>query len=88
MTTHQYVFAAEALPAGQRTSLSHWIRSAGQRVAAWVETCAAYWAAGAMYEQLSALSDAELARRGLSRVTLAEDVRAVCDRNGTRGFAG
>ena len=58
MTTHQYVIAAEALPAGQWTAtLSHWIRSAGQWVAAWVETCADYWAAAAMYEQLSALSD-------------------------------
>jgi len=27
-----------------------------------------------MYEQLSALSDAELTRRGLSRATLAQDV--------------
>jgi len=33
-----------------------------------------------MYEQLSAFSDAELMRRGLSRATLAHDVRATCDR--------
>jgi hypothetical protein len=34
-----------------------------------------------MYEQLAALSDAELRRRGLSRTSLAHDVRAACDRN-------
>jgi hypothetical protein len=38
-------------------------------------------AAAAMYEQLSALSDAELSRRGLSRAHLAQDVRAACDRS-------
>jgi hypothetical protein len=43
-------------------------------------TCADYYAAAAMYEQLSALSDAELMRRGLSRATLARDVRVGCDR--------
>jgi hypothetical protein len=46
---------------------------------AWVDTCADHWAAAAMYEQLSTLSDAELARRGLSRATLAHDVRVACD---------
>lgn len=40
----------------------------------WVETCAEYRAAAAMYERLSAFSDAELTRRGLSRATLARDV--------------
>jgi hypothetical protein len=34
-----------------------------------------------MYQQLSVLSDAELARRGLSRATLAHDLRAACVRN-------
>jgi hypothetical protein len=43
-------------------------------LATWVDTCAEYRAAAAIYEQLSALSDAELARRGLSRATLARDV--------------
>jgi hypothetical protein len=33
-----------------------------------------HYAAAAMYEQLSRLSDAELQRRGLSRSTLARDV--------------
>jgi hypothetical protein len=46
----------------------------------WADTCADYYTAAAMYEQLSALSDTELARRGLSRATLARDARAACDR--------
>lgn len=45
------------------------------RVADWIETAADRYAAAAMYEQLSKLSDAELQRRGLSRATLACDVR-------------
>jgi hypothetical protein len=40
--------------------------------------------AAALYEQLNGLSDAELARRGLSRPTLARDALAACD----RGSAG
>ena len=43
-------------------------------VAIFVETCAGYYGAAALYEQLSALSDAELQQRGLSRATLAQDV--------------
>jgi hypothetical protein len=38
------------------------------------ETCADYYAAAAVYEQLSGLSDAELSRRGLARDTLARDI--------------
>jgi hypothetical protein len=48
-------------------------------VAAWIETCVAYYEAAALYEQLSGLSDAELHRRGLSRETLARDVCDACD---------
>jgi hypothetical protein len=81
MTTHDQLSASEALPAREpAVLLSSWIRSIGLRLVAWVDTCADYYAAAAMYEQLSALSDAELARRGLSRATLAHDVRATCDR--------
>ena len=43
-------------------------------LAAWCETCADYYEAAALYEELSALSDAELQRRGLSRATLARYV--------------
>jgi hypothetical protein len=82
MTTHGQILSADPIVAGRLAgSFPNWIRSIGQRIATWVDTCADYYAAAAMYEQLSALSDAELARRGLSRATLAHDVRATCDRN-------
>ena len=49
-------------------------------VVAWLQTCAGYYAASTMYEELAGLSDAELARRGLSRDTLARDAVDVCAR--------
>jgi hypothetical protein len=49
------------------------------RLATWVRTCADYYEAAGLYDQLSRLSDSELARRGLSRATLANDVCAACD---------
>lgn len=45
----------------------------------WIRTAANYYAAAALYEQLSGLSDSELNRRGLSRANLAHDVVAACD---------
>jgi hypothetical protein len=47
---------------------------------AWLNACADYYAAAAIYEQLSKLSDAELRRRGLSRDTLVRDAFQSCDR--------
>jgi hypothetical protein len=49
-------------------------------LAAWVGTCADYYRAAALYDDLSRLSDAELRRRGLSRSTLARDLSQGCDR--------
>jgi hypothetical protein len=46
----------------------------------YINTCADYYAAATMYEQLSKLSNTELARRGLDRETLAQDVRDTCNR--------
>jgi hypothetical protein len=43
---------------------------------AWFRTAADYYDAAATYEELARLSDAELARRGLSRDTLGRDVCA------------
>ena len=40
-------------------------------LATWCETCADYYEAAVLYEELSALCDTELQRRGLSRATLA-----------------
>ena len=70
---------------GQRTnvnvlSIISSVRSLGKHVATWVQTCADYYAAAIMYEQLSGLSDAELHRRGLTRENLGRDVCAACDR--------
>jgi len=81
MNTRDQISSAAAFAAATpAASPSTWIRSLGGRIATWIDTCADYYAAAAMYEQLSsALSDAELMRRGLSRATLARDVRAVCD---------
>jgi hypothetical protein len=56
------------------------IASLGTRIADWLATAADYYAAAAIYEQLSRLSDAELQRRGLSRANLARDVCRACDR--------
>jgi hypothetical protein len=50
-------------------------------LAACAETCADYYAAATLYDELSGLSDAELHRRGLSRDTLARDITGACDRN-------
>ena len=81
MTTHRQRFAGDALAAGEPAPLSKWIKSIGRRLALWAKTCADYYAAAATYEQLSALSDSELASRGLSRATLARDVCAASTGN-------
>jgi hypothetical protein len=82
MSMHDQIISADTFAAGKPAgSLSSRIRAIGGRIATWIDICADYYAAAAMYEQLSVLSDAELMRRGLSRATLARDVRAACDRN-------
>jgi len=47
--------------------------------AAWMRSCADYWAAAAIYDSLNKLSDAELRKRGMSRATLVHDVFRSCD---------
>ena len=80
MTTHDQTFSTAFVPSKPAGSFAGWITSIGRRISTWVDTCADYHAAAVMYEQLSALSDAELSRRGLSRATLAGEVCAACDR--------
>jgi hypothetical protein len=63
-----------------RPPISKRLSEIGRWVATCFEALADYYAAAAMYERLSGLSDAELARRGLSRASLAHDVIAACDR--------
>ncbi len=75
MTVHEaFLPSSVASPVGAAASLSSWISPAGRRIAAWATACADHYAAAAMYEQLSRLSDAELKHRGLSRDTLARDI--------------
>jgi hypothetical protein len=86
MTANSQLFATDALAAdGTSAPAPGWIKSFGQRIVVWVDSCADYLADAAIYQQLSALSDGELARRGLSRGTLAHDLRAACVRNTERG---
>jgi hypothetical protein len=63
---------------------SNWIRLAGLRIVTWATTCADYYAAAAMYEQLSKLSNAELERRVLNRATLPRDVCDNCEGGNNR----
>jgi hypothetical protein len=65
-------------------SLSSSIKSLARFLVTWVNSCADYYAAAAMYDQLSKLSNAELHKRGLSRDTLARDLCQSCDRTVSR----
>jgi len=56
----------------------------GPSIVRWVNACADYYAAAALYEHLRGLSDAELQRRGLSRQTLAQDVCVSFERTADR----
>jgi hypothetical protein len=60
------------------------LRALGAYLVTWCESCTDYGEAAALYEQLSALSDAELHRRGFSRATLGRAVCAACDRSEER----
>ena len=78
MTMHQTFSPTDtAFSSSTAAPISNWIRLAGLRIVTWADTCADYYAAATMYEQLSKLSNAELERRGLNRATLARDV---CDK--------
>jgi hypothetical protein len=80
MTTHDQLFPSGAIATGEPAKRPvPWVRLIGQRILAWTDRCADYYAAAAMYQQLSALSDSELMRRGLSRATLAHDVSVARD---------
>jgi hypothetical protein len=59
---------------GSTRRVSYRLKSAWLSLVTWMDTCAEHWAAAAIYEQLSALSDAELAWRGFARSTLARDL--------------
>jgi hypothetical protein len=69
------------VPDFDQVKAGYTVRSLAAKVVAWIDTCADYWAAASLYEQMSKLSDAELNRRGLSRATLAMDIVRRCDRS-------
>ncbi len=71
--------ADDEQPGTSQRSLGIRLSTLKGRVAAWVTTCADHYKAAALYDRLSGLSDAELHRRGLSRLTLARDIRDACD---------
>ena len=85
MTAQANPSKAEGIPQGTSGQPRHDHLSAlAARLVTWCGTCVDYYQAATFYEELSALSDAELQRRGLSRATLGRDVCAACDRSGKR----
>jgi hypothetical protein len=75
MTAQETFFTTDTAPSSTvAASLSDWIRQAGTQIGTWMNSCADYYAAAAMYEQLYKLSDAELERRGFNRATLGRDI--------------
>ena len=74
MTFHEQAVIHEPIVAQPTTSLSSSIASLANGFVAWVESCADYWAAAALYDSLRRLSDSELQKRGLSRDTLVRDI--------------
>jgi hypothetical protein len=80
MAISETISGIDAVPPTEKaTSLLGSIDTFAQHVRMWASTCADYWSAAAVYDDLRRLSDAELHRRGLSRDTLARDVCASCD---------
>jgi hypothetical protein len=83
MTIHlrpDEVIAEQILATGDTaTAAGNWLRRAWRLVVVWATYCADRYSAAVMYEQLSGLSNSELASRGLSRTNLAADVDAACD---------
>jgi hypothetical protein len=81
MTAHDQLFVSDALASAEPTSLPNCIASIGLRLAAWTKNRADNWEVASLYEQLAALSDAKSTRRGRWRATLAQNVRATCERS-------
>jgi hypothetical protein len=57
------------------------LRSLCAKIAGCIRRWADHWAAAAVYEDLSRLSDTQLKHRGLSRDILARDANPQCNRN-------
>jgi hypothetical protein len=67
-------------PDTSRLSLAGRLAALGAHLSACAKTCADYYEAAMLYEQVSGLSDAELRRRGLSRAALGWEIAQACDR--------
>jgi len=81
MAMTEHVFSLDAVPPAKAVApFFGSIKSRAGFFMAWLNACADYYAAAAIYEQLSKLSNAELRRRGLSRDMLSRDVFQSCDR--------
>jgi hypothetical protein len=78
MAFHQNAVAGDATSTST-TTLRGSLASLLSAIRAAVAAGARGYAAAGLFQELSALSDAELERRGLSRATLARDVLAHCD---------
>jgi len=79
MTTMSTDQTGEGVAARLRRRLA----AAASGLATWWAVARRYRAAAAAYEDLARLSDAELARRGLNRATLAWDLCEDQNRDGT-----
>jgi hypothetical protein len=80
MTIEASAVAKHAFTGSARTAFSRWFRTAQVALA----TCARYFRAAAMYEELCKLPPAELERRGFSQGNLARDLCGLDDRSPTR----
>ena len=80
MTTYDSFSSPETADAASQSARVDRPRGFWAWIGNWLATCADYYEAAALYEEFTALSDAELARRGLNRASLARDVCEACDR--------
>ena len=79
MSAHHSPMMEAASFASNGQSVVEGVSTLKAQVVTWIRTCADYYEAAALFDQLSKLSDADLSRRGLSRATLARDVCGACD---------
>jgi len=80
MTMPEQMVACQPAASGLSARIAVAVRHAARWMAEWLEACADYWAAAALYDELRRLSDAELRNRGLSRDTLAKHAFKSYDR--------
>jgi hypothetical protein len=80
MTTYDSFSSPETTDAASPSTRMDRPRGFWTRITNWLSVCADYYEAAALYEEFNALSDAELARRGIRRANLARDVCEACDR--------